>query len=333
MSSPDAGQTPHEEIPLSVALCAYNGAAYLGEQLESIAAQDRLPDELIVCDDASTDATAQIVAEFAARAPFPVRWQRNRRNLGSRANFAQAIALCRGRIIALADQDDVWLPHKLRRLATALDANPQAGFAFSDAVLVDPQRQPLGCRLWQSIRFGRFEQRRWRAGRAVDVLLRHNVVTGATLALRAEYRDLVLPIPEGWVHDGWLALVIAAVADAVAVPEPLIEYRQHAAQQIGERPRSLYEQYLRGRQRRRKDFQQIAENYRAARDRLAPLGDRLNSPRILAALERKTDHFRTKACMRAHVGARLGLVLRELTHGHYARYSTGWRSLAQDLFC
>jgi hypothetical protein len=100
-------------------------------------------------------------------------------------------------------------------------------------MLVDAKRRPLGCRLWSAIRFTPAEQRRWHAGQAIDVLLRHNVVTGATLAFRAEYRDLVLPIPGGWVHDGWLALLIAAVADTVAIAEPLIEYRQHAAQQTG----------------------------------------------------------------------------------------------------
>ena len=171
---------------ISVALCTYNGEAYLGEQLASIAAQDLPPGELVVCDDASTDRSAEIVARFAAGAPFPVRFQVNARNLGSRANFEQAIRLCRGRLIALADQDDVWLPPKLRRLSEALEAAPGAGFAFCDAHLVDCRRRGLGCRLWQSVRFHRGEQRRWSGGGAVEVLLRHNVVTGATLVFRAE---------------------------------------------------------------------------------------------------------------------------------------------------
>jgi glycosyltransferase involved in cell wall biosynthesis len=314
-------------------MCTYNGAVYLAEQLASIAAQDCPPDELVVCDDASDDATPEILAEFSAQAPFPVRFERNRQNLGSRANFQQAVGLCRGSLIALADQDDVWLPHKLRRLREILENHPPAAFAFSDAVLVDAERRPLGCRLWQSIRFHVAEQRRWAAGGELDVLLRHNVVTGATLAFRAEYRDLLLPIPGRWVHDGWIALLLAAVAPAVAIAEPLVEYRQHASQQIGERPRTLYEQYLRGRERRQSDFQTLADDYEAARRRLAAAGRRLRSDRLLKALGRKAGHFRCKARMRAGTLGRLPLVLRELTLGHYARYSSGWRSLAQDLFC
>jgi hypothetical protein len=187
--------------------------------------------------------------------------------------------------------------------------------------------------LWPTIRFTPAEQRQWRAGRAVEVLLRHNVVTGATLAFRREFRDLVLPIPAGWVHDGWLALLIAAVANTVPIAEPLIEYRQHAAQQIGERPRTLYEQYLRVRQRGEEDFECVAQNYRAARDRLAADEPRLRWSPTLGALAQKAAHFRSKARMRGHRGERFPLVLCEFVQGHYLRYSTGWRSLVQDLFC
>jgi glycosyltransferase involved in cell wall biosynthesis len=322
---------PAEEI--SVALCTYNGAAYLGEQLASIAAQELPPGELVVCDDASSDHSAEIVGRFTAAAPFPVRFQVNARNLGCRANFEQAIRLCRGRLIALADQDDVWLPHKLRRLRDALAAAPQAGFAFSDAHLVDCRRRPLGCRLWETVRFHRGEQQQWADGGAVEVLLRHNVVTGATLAFRAEYRDLILPIADGWVHDGWIALLLSAVAESAAVAEPLVEYRQHAAQQIGQPRGNLYRQYLRGCRRRRDDYEQIAANCLAARDRLAGVAGSLRSPEILPALEQKAEHFQAKARMRSRRGGRLPLVLREFVQWHYARYSSGWRSLAQDLFC
>src|SRR4029079_17285220 len=97
-----------------------NGARFLPEQLRSIAAQTRPPDELIVCDDRSTDETAQVIEAFAATAPFPVRLVRNEERLGSTRNFERAVSLCDGSLIALADQDDSWHPEKLARLqATA----------------------------------------------------------------------------------------------------------------------------------------------------------------------------------------------------------------------
>lgn len=93
-------------LRISVALCTHNGSAYLTEQLASIAAQTRLPDELVVCDDRSSDDTPRLLADFAARAPFPVQVVVNSENLGSTAKFAKAISLCQGDFIALSDQAD-----------------------------------------------------------------------------------------------------------------------------------------------------------------------------------------------------------------------------------
>ena len=320
-------------MTISVALGAYNGASYLSEQLAGIARQDCLPHELVVCDDASSDASAAIVKQFAATAPFPVRLQVNPRNLGSRANFAQAIGLCRGSWIALSDQDDVWRPNKLRRLTEAAEQNPAAGLVFSDARLIDQRGAPLGERLWDAIHFTRGERRRLQRGREAAVLLRHNVVTGATMMFQARWRELILPIADGWVHDGWIALLVAAVSRIVGVAEPLIDYRQHPRQQIGERKRSVYERYLRAKRKTPTDMLLVAENFAAAYERLSAVADQLRDRALLAALRAKAAHFRCKAAMRDPQRRRLPLILGELLHCRYARYSTGWRSLAQDLFC
>jgi len=92
----------------SVALCTYNGERFLSQQLASLAAQTVLPDELVVCDDASTDASMRVVEDFAKNAPFSVRIFRNPNNLGYVKNFEQAIGLCSKEIIFLCDQDDDW---------------------------------------------------------------------------------------------------------------------------------------------------------------------------------------------------------------------------------
>lgn len=317
---------------ISVALCTYNGGTYLTEQLRSLAAQQRLPDELVVCDDGSTDASVDVVREFASRAPFPVRLEIQPRRLGARANFARAIELCRGTWIALCDQDDVWRPDKLYRQGEILASDPAVGLVFSDAELVDADGRSLGARLWQAVRFTRDEQSQFYGGRESAVLLRHNVISGATAVFRSDLRELVLPIAEGWVHDGWIALLAAAVARCVPIAEPLIAYRQHPRQQIGERKRSLYQQYLRGKTKTASDFQLVADNYAAAGRRLATVSGGLRDPHLLAALDAKVAHYRAKAVMRGPRRWRMPLVLRELLRGHYRHYSSGWRSLAQDLF-
>src|ERR1700681_1060394 len=83
-------------ISLSVAMCTYNGESYLPEQLRSIAAQTRLADALVICDDHSTDRTAAMVTEFAEYVSFPVRLHVNPQTLGSTKNFEKAIRFCSG---------------------------------------------------------------------------------------------------------------------------------------------------------------------------------------------------------------------------------------------
>jgi len=318
-------------IEVSVAMGTYNGAAYVAEQLQSIAAQDRLPDELVVCDDASTDDTAAMVRDFAARAPFEVRLEVNGQNLGSTLNFGRAVGLCRGKIVFLADQDDVWMPQKVRRLCEVLSEDAGLGFAFSDAQLVDGHLRPLGCRLWQALPFPPAEQARFNAGAGFDLLVRRNLVTGMTMAFRAEYRDVVLPIPSGWVHDGWIALLLAALARGRAVAEPLGLYRQHAGQQIGARPESLLDKYRRRKRQGPALYQATAENYAQALKPLQTLGDRLPDRSVLDALQGKIDHWRTRARMRVDRPWRLPIIAREVFQGGYRQYSSGWKSAAEDL--
>ncbi len=317
---------------LSVALCTYNGALFLADQLGSIAAQDRLPDELVICDDRSTDETLAVLERFRATAPFPVRIFVNPRNLGSTSNFAQAIAQCRGESIVLADQDDVWLPSKLTQLEAALTANPDAGFVFTDAVMVDSSLVPIGYTLWDAICFHRHLREQVRQGQAFDLLLKRYFVTGATMAFRAQYRDLVLPIPKNWVHDAWIALLISAVAPCSFIEEPLIQYRQHSGQQIGERKRSLYEQYRVAKSMTQDTYRQVAENHQAVRERLASVVGFPVSPAKLAAIDGKVDHFRSRTRMRDPKVWRFPAVLREVLAKRYARYSLGWKSMVQDLF-
>ena len=218
---------------LSVALCTYNGALYLREQLDSLAAQARLPDELVVCDDGSTDRTLAILDSFATAAPFPVRIHRNRTRLGTPKNFERAIGLTTGAIIAFADQDDVWYPHKLKRLERELARSKRIGLVFSDADVVDDRLRPAGYRLWQARRAVGRNRRLIARGRLFEALVRDNLVTGCTAAFRSDYKDLVIPVPAACAHDSWSALVVAAVADVARIDAPLLAYRQHAANQYG----------------------------------------------------------------------------------------------------
>ena len=179
---------------VSVAMCTYNGARYLHEQLDSILTQTRVPDELIVCDDGSTDATLKILDEFNKKAQFSVKIYCNVTRLGSTKNFEKAIALCAGNVIVLSDQDDVWLPEKLERIEQAFVVHPNAGYVFSDALVVDEELRSLGYTMWGQALFTNRERRRFETGHQIEILLKHNVVTGATMAFRKGLKKLILPI-------------------------------------------------------------------------------------------------------------------------------------------
>lgn len=310
-----------------VALCTYNGARFVAEQLESIAAQTRLPDLLVVVDDASGDETVSIVRGFAERAPFPVEVHVNERNLGYAANFERAVGLCRGGVIALCDQDDVWMPAKLERLAAALEADPEAGGAFSDATLVDSALRPLGGRLWEAVDFFAGDLRAWNTG--FERLVRGNVVTGATLAFRAPFRERALPLPPGVDHDAWLALVMAATARLVPVPEPLVLYRQHGGNQIGARRLGSAARLQRALRQGALQLRRRRLLCAAALERLESLGGAPDARLVL--LREALEHLDTRAALPRRRLLRVRPVLRELAAGRYARQGSGWRSAARDL--
>jgi len=320
---------------VSVALCTCNGAAYLPDQLASIAAQSRLPDELIVHDDASEDTTPSIVEAFAARAPFPVSLTRNAARLGSTRNFDGAIAACSGDLIALSDQDDLWRADKLAVVEGRFVEHPEVGMVFSNADLVDAALSPLGARLWARVGFDARRQRFWRDRGALAALVPGRIVTGATMAFRSSFRPLLLPTPAGiapMIHDGWFALAIAAVAGVAPIDEPLIAYRTHVSQQIGApdaraarlgaldslRHVNAYSMYLASLdalQTRLRDGCAGQEGVEAASQ--------------VAAIRR---HFETRANMPSRRVDRLPLVLRELASRRYHDYGSGVRSAIKDLF-
>lgn len=335
-------------MKLSVAMCTYNGARYLREQLESVATQTRLPDELIICDDCSDDATDSIVRHFAAESPFPVRFQSNEKRLGSTKNFEQAISLCEGEIIVLADQDDVWRLDKLALLEAGFENRSGVGCVFSDGEVVDENLSPLGWRVWQLIRFGQKEQNLFNRGLAFDVLLDHNVVTGATMAFRAKFREMVLPIPSDLIHDGipvlhdgWTALMIAAVADLVSIPEPLIKYRQHAQQQLGvrsglppkdEAPLTNRIGALQAAAHRSNSFATEVHYLKTIYERLSSKVVLLRNKEVLSKLKVRIKHLEARAEMPNRLLSRLSPVLRELFTLRYHLYSKGISSAVKDLY-
>lgn len=319
---------------VSVAMATYNGARFVDEQLHSIAEQTRLPDELVVCDDESSDDTMERLERFASEADFEVRVHRNAPRLTTSPNFEKAVSLCTGDIVFLADQDDVWRPEKIEALCRVLDENPSAGAVFCNGRVTDADLKPLYMDLWKAQFFSSRERQMVRSGRSVEVFLRHVVAAGTTMAFRTRYRDLYLPFPAlRDCHDAWIAFTIAAVADFHILDRDLIDYRIHGANQFGLRELTLREQLAHARKQIDVGaFTYAVDFFTAARERLAENADFPCSDRVLGLIGEKIDHSRVRDGMSARLPSRVPQIFAEAIGRRYSRYSYGFKSIAQDLF-
>jgi rhamnosyltransferase len=209
---------------VSIALATCNGARHIDEQLHSLAAQQRPPDELVIADDASTDDTTARVEAFAATAPFPVRLYHNRERLGYRANFMQAAGLCRADVIAFCDQDDVWEPHKLAACVPAFD-DPGVLLVYHDALTVAADGCPLAV-------IGQYPERPMDYALGFTQLFRRKLLEPAcwwdhSLDHKETRRR------EKMAHDQWFFFLAAVFGSIARIDQPLVRYRQHESNSYG----------------------------------------------------------------------------------------------------
>ena len=317
----------------SVACCVYNGARHLGAQLDSLVAQSRRPDEIVVVDDHSTDASASLIDAFARSLPSDVTLivERNAHNLGIVANFEKALASTTGDVIFLCDQDDVWHPSKIETMTRAFEQRADLLMLFTDARLIDDRGRPLGHTLFESLEMSRRERRSIRSGDAFSALIARNLVTGAGTALRRSVFERARPFPIEWVHDEWLAIHAAALGTVDFVESPLFDYRQHASNQIGVRRLTLRDKVA-------KLFAPRGDRYRKMERRTDLLLQRLSVPALQVAQARldriadKLAHVRVRSCLPLRRVARPAAILRETASRRYGRYSLGLRGILRDCF-
>lgn len=314
---------------IGVALCTFNGAAYLRAQLDSISAQSKRPSHVVIADDGSSDATLEIVRAWAAEAesdgirvtvieaPGPG---------GVTANFERALLAVDGDLIALCDQDDLWFPERLERAAAAfvtddillhhsnarvVKSDGVTEIALLASVLGFPNR-------WPNPPGGVFAQ-----------LVRRNLVTGATTMIRRSLLEFATPFPSSWVHDEWLAVLAAAHGNIAYTSEPLIGYRQHGANQIGVAALGLRGKLRRMNEPRGDHHQVLATRSRDLVERLAST----SAPAAWQALARDKEEFeRRRATWPSSRGTRWLHVIREMPRRTYPRLSSrGWLDVIRDI--
>lgn len=213
-----------------VLLCTYNGERFLREQLDSILAQEGVEVSVLAADDRSSDGTARILEDYAARDPR-VRFIVNAENKGFARNFLDLVFAAREETFdfyALSDQDDVWMKDKLLTAAEALGGltewRGRGGLYCSNLTVTDAALRPLRLMEDESVKRA--------SGKTFPF---ENIATGCTVVFDREfllhatsYRPAEIPL-----HDYWLFLIAAYTADYCYDFSSHILYRQHGDNLIG----------------------------------------------------------------------------------------------------
>lgn len=200
---------------VSVVMCTYNGSAFIDEQIKSIVEQDAKLAELIIVDDCSTDATWAKLQTWQQQYQF-IQIHQNRVNLGYNKNFENAIQMAKSELIALADQDDIWMPQKLSSLLP-LFADPTVMLAHSRSVrLKNGQLQYKKAKLHHHF-----------SGTDVRRFFFFNPVTGHDAVFRRSLVQHILPIPPRMMYDWWIAVQAVIRGRIASVPLFLVQHRIH----------------------------------------------------------------------------------------------------------
>ena len=312
-------------LTIGVAIITYNGLKFLPEQLDSILAQSRQVDHIVVSDDRSTDGTWEFLQRWSQSAPVRVTLIRNDEQLGLGANFEQSVAAVEADIIFTSDQDDVWVPDRVARLAQVFEQQPAVMLVHTDATLVDAQGADLGTTLLGELQLSSAERAAIHAGNAFQVYCRRNVVTGATVAIRRGLLDMARPFPRTVYHDAWLARLAAAAGEVRLLETPTIHYRQHGNNLVGVKKLSAWMKFrhviwqLRGPAELSLTISKNHASHQALYERL--LAHPGISPQALAFASQSTNFYSGRAGLPQQAIRRLGTVLKHILAGQYGKFS------------
>lgn len=319
-------------MKLSIAMTTYNGAKYLQEQLMSFAGQTRLPDELVVCDDASTDASAAILESFAATSPFQVKVVRNGENLGFTKNFEKALSLCSGDLIFLSDQDDVWESKKLAAIETTFTNSPLLNVVINDAIYTDENLVPAALTVMQKVlNF---------SGQKKD----H--IAGCSTAITKHFRDFILPFPKKNcpAHDVYIHRWANLLDTKLVVTAVLQSWRIHGennseSEMAQPDAVSHMELYLRYKNinssisylKKANEFREMRHLLTTRKEALLRLLPELNAEKLSLEIDKVIDAHESRAKLTSmNWFHRTMKVISMVTKGQY-KYFQGIKSIAKDI--
>ncbi|MBQ9118868.1 MAG: glycosyltransferase [Lachnospiraceae bacterium] len=191
-------------MKLSVAMAAYNGAEYIIEQLESIRTQTRPVDEVIICDDQSSDATVEVVREYIEKHQLAPDWriEVNPKNLGYASNFIGAVKKTTGNLIFFCDQDDIWLPNRVREMEQLMTDHPEIQLLGSEFEPFVSSEDAMSVPEWELKQFKNDKSLEKLEYRAKNIFIG---CQGCTMCIRRSFFEKTKEYwYEGWAHDEYV---------------------------------------------------------------------------------------------------------------------------------
>jgi glycosyltransferase involved in cell wall biosynthesis len=215
-------------VSVSVCVATFNGARHIEGQLVSILSQLASQDEVVLVDDASTDQTLQIVENLDDPR---IRVIRHERNAGHVRTFVDAVTEAQGDVVLLADQDDLWLPGRVERMVATLARSAVVATSLTQ-FRDDGAAAPSLCL--------DAAQSTDAAGNIARIFLGRTPYYGCAMGFRADFRSVVLPIPD-YVesHDLWLALAGNTAGSITHLAEPSVARRLHGSNLSPTRRRAM----------------------------------------------------------------------------------------------
>ena len=200
---------------VSVAMAAYNGSNYIGEQIKTILPQLKEEDELIISLDPSSDDTERIIQEIS-KTDRRIKLIHGK-GQGLVRNFDNAIKHCKNDIIFLSDQDDLWNINKVDCVLKAFQ-NPAVNVVVHDAMVINEKKECMYTSFF-NIRG---------CGKGIIKNIVKNSYIGCCMAFRKDIKKYILPFPVNIpMHDQWIGLIGEITGRNMFVQKTLISYRRH----------------------------------------------------------------------------------------------------------
>jgi glycosyltransferase involved in cell wall biosynthesis len=217
---------------VGVVIVTHNSERWLEGTLRSVVHQSRTPDEFVIVDDASTDATLGIISDVLPGARVVPALTRSRdRSTRIAQNFVQGVRACKADFVILGDHDDLWSRERVAHQVGRLEAHPHAAMVASSATLIDDEGRVISGTLRGTFPVPASFMT-WPRGRQVTFAIARSIATGGVSALRPS-AFASLDVPDGWLHDRWWSLAAVQQGGFILDDGIVAQYRVSPGQEVG----------------------------------------------------------------------------------------------------